>query len=699
MPSSGWLSVLQTHFCSYRRVCVFDRLSDCELGPVDSRVPLNVLLSDTQQLLNGHTVSEIISFSSDLWDVLNASRYPYNGKAPEVKIIDYFAPGCNDDAKKDKAFNAFYNYNSDDRYNGYQYWISQDDMVHCLLEAVISREYFFNFAKEISKHILPNDLSRDKVLGLIDPSNAITQRVTRRLVQHSFYETDYFATVSVAELHCNRVPSIFRAAVQRMQAYYLNERNRTTDRLFRERILIDAFGEVTGFNLSLVDILKWMQLIHRLHDAIHKTPIIVSALSVWNTLSGCRQLVESHLPTTDYLMSLSTVVCNASFNTVRKEAPIVYFWKSNASEMESKCKAKKENYTTSKEDAHCFAWIKSLNFSEADTIALYTLLRGYVLLSPPTSLVKQIARKADDKLEQLNEINNFFTILSATAKNITSSFPAAIAPENTRTFTELLFIMLRKFGFPKGEDERMFELFALTTCALRSDWWTEMGSRVINALRLVKQLLSCIRTEGRIRVVTSEELQTAVNCLISEYNLLSTVEFKKDTNESTELPSSWEYTVNMVDYLLDSNSSLDADTDDYHFSGYNYPYAIVRDVIDEAIMELHGRHGRKKVGRFVQPFPRKAIVRYPPFYPLLHLPFVYTLFFFAHSMYILLVAAREREQDIRSYMTVCGLKCVTFFTSFLIRSVLVFMLSGVVLFYVLLVSGCSIMGSKHSHCL
>ncbi|CDW54203.1 ATP binding cassette sub family A [Trichuris trichiura] len=639
MPSSGWLSVLQSHFCSYRRVCVFDRLSDCELGPIDSRVPLNVLLSDLPQLLNSYTVNGIISFSSDLWDVLNTQRFPYNGKAPKVKLIDYFAPGCDDDAKEDMAFEAFYG--GHDIYLGSYHWISNDDMKRCLREAVISQEYLFSFAKEISKQILPSSLNYEQVLDLIDPSNVITRRVTQRLLEHSFYATNYFATTFVPGLHCNTVPSIFRGAVHRMHVYYLGQRSRWTDRLFRERILIDAFGDVTGFNLSLVDILKWMQLINRLHEAVHETPLIVSALSVWNILSGCRQLVESHSPTTDYLMSLSTVLCNATFNNTQ-----------------------------------CFAWIKSFNFSEGETIALYTLLRGYVLLSPPTAT-------ANEKLKQLSDLNNFFAILNATARNITSSFTAANVSENTRTFTELLFVMLRKFGLPKGEDEKMFELFALTTCALRSDWWSDMGSRIINTVLPIKQLLGCIRTEGRIQVVTSEELQTTVGCLISEYNLLSTVEFKKDNNETEVLPSLWEYTINMVDYLLDSNSSLDEDADSYHFSGYNYPYAIVRDVIDEAIMELHGRRG-KRIGRFVQPFPRKAIVRYPPFYPLMHLPFVFTLFFFAHSMHMLLVAARERQQGFSSYMKVSGLKWVTFLTSFLIRALVIYFLSGVILFYVLL---------------
>uniref|UniRef100_A0A5S6R2S3 ABC transporter domain-containing protein n=1 Tax=Trichuris muris TaxID=70415 RepID=A0A5S6R2S3_TRIMR len=666
MPSSGWLSVLQSQFCSYRRVCLFDRSSDRELGPVDSDVPLSLLLSEIELLLNASTVRQIVAIFSAMADLSSFDVKIYTrGNRSNVNLVDYFAPGCNNRTTPVRALLALGMPGIDEKY--------------CALHATISQSFFLNFAYAMSEAVETNFLSRKQLLDHIDPSNHITKRITKKLLseRHSPLSIADDYVVFPSEPNYCRNP-FYRDSLSdfRLPGYYLNERNQTMDQLYRESTLIDAFGNATGFTLSIIDIFKWLGLIKKLRDAVNDVPLFNLAISFYNILSDCQQLLQANVSTTDHLNTLANLICNATYNTVERDVPAVTMWKSNASAMVNECKAETDNNVTAKEDELCFAWIKTLNIPEAERLALYTLLRGRVLLSPSTPMVRQIARKADEKLHQLRELNNLVQNLSVLLQNATQPVVGDVAAWNTQNFKQLLVNMLHLFPLLSksrddrklGIDHKWLNLMALASCLSSDERRVEMGNHIMKVLLPVKLLLGCIHTESRITVVGAEQLRTTANCLISGYNLLSIVEFSQQNKESAELPNSLEYTINVADYLLDSNSSLDEDTDDYHhFTGYNYPYAIVHDMIDEAIMELRGQR-EEKVGRFLQPFPRKAELQYPSFYPFEHLPFVFSLLLFVTSAHTLWHAAVERRRGISDYMRVTGLRWLPSFLSYIIRS-------------------------------
>uniref|UniRef100_A0A5S6Q022 ABC transporter domain-containing protein n=1 Tax=Trichuris muris TaxID=70415 RepID=A0A5S6Q022_TRIMR len=260
-------------------------------------------------------------------------------------------------------------------------------------------------------------------------------------------------------------------------------------------------------------------------------------------------------------------------------------------------------------DEECWEWLQSFRLPNKLTTQLFTLFRGFILISPSNPVLKKIVNRWNERLHHVEAVRSLLIYWYENVKNYSIDFERSKLNEGLKVLARIYLSADSALNITSFLSFGHFYHHVFANIASAS-WKTFSDDHVAKSLLHGYNLLRCFRSARIHYVKTEREMEEAASCL-SEFRLFfSGIVFSQLNRTSVTLPSSVEYKIRMADYLVDDTSQI---TDrfwnprprDQPFVDLKYVYfgfSILQDLLDEEILHLLANNNAS-AGIYVQQFP------------------------------------------------------------------------------------------------
>ncbi|CDW55948.1 ATP binding cassette sub family A [Trichuris trichiura] len=359
-------------------------------------------------------------------------------------------------------------------------------------------------------------------------------------------------------------------------------------------------------------------------------------------------------------------------------------------------------------DSECWEWLQSFKFPDRLTTQLFTLLRGFILVSPSTPIVKKMIDKWNRRLDPLEDFRSLFMFSFENVKNYSMIFEQSKLKKGLKILAQIYLtadstLNLTSF-LPLGLFYRRLSEY------IASEKWKQFSyDDFAGNISHGYNLLRCFRSYRFRMVDTEKAMEEQAVCLSKFRMFFSGIVFNQLNKSSEALPNAVEYKIRMADFLVDQTSQIkdsfwNPRPRDRPFIDLKYTYfgfSFLQDIIDEQILLLLANDSTP-VGIYVQQFPSschkldlfsKSIKRTLPMFMILS-------WIFSVAM-ILRCLVSEKELHLKAFMRTMGVGSfanglawfVHFFTLLMTSAAMIILVLKCLLPQVAFGWGCTIISS------
>ncbi|KHJ48411.1 hypothetical protein D918_01682 [Trichuris suis] len=581
MPSSGLFTMLQTYFCTLPNGCLNQSVPDWDLGSASKKLPLNDFIAAFRQGAQDSAVVEdaktVLQYMGIINEIVMNMR-PTDAQYTPVGITQFF------------------------------------DLARVTQDVQVARE-----------SVRGCTLTR---LFFID--------ALRKKIEGSSFREAFCANITVY-VNTSSVPAREMPGLQDLLCKYF-----PVDNIYaRENYfqLLPVFENLTGFTLSPEELYEFAVAIGTLKDPIERfrkadtlSPLFYQLKNYTSTTSSNSNSVIEKLGI------LSNLFCGGPLSRLdeifraqkkleqlreqmvhtdprhidqkRQSLYLKHFKESdkrNATDEEGATVCNR--FFLGSVETACWKWLQTYQLPKELAVQLYTLLRGVILVSPSSPIVKTIVEELNGKL---HEIEVFRTLFVSWYQNM-ANYPIAFEESKLYNVSKILAHMYVRMDNTAGISSVLpnGHLYRKLADSLITENWKNISYDELKlSLSQSFNLVYCFRP-SRFHVIKDEEsLEETGSCLSAYFQFFSGVVFHQLNSSSTSLPKALEYKIRMADYLVDKTGQIidsvwSPQPRDRPFVDLKYIYfgfSFLQDLVDGIITSLQA-NTTLKVGIFAQQFP------------------------------------------------------------------------------------------------
>ncbi|KFD55597.1 hypothetical protein M513_03649 [Trichuris suis] len=590
MPSIGLLPMLQTYFCTLANPCISEALEDESTAPgrLNTTGFNNLLAAVRRDLQNedfANSVAAVLNGIVVLTETLLATKQRKSYFEP-VKIREYWKPS--------------------DLYNESQI------PKHLLLDlenCYLTRRFFLDaLLRSLKKENFHDDFCNvslfSEYVKFVGVTKAKTSELHRAMCLH-------FPLEKV--LNYENYP---------LQALAL-------------------FENITGYSVSLIHAIKVLQIA----KTVARPMNTLANSYVWHSLLNYvaaynEMMLPKYDPAAESFDSVSFLFCGQrllGFDDVlkkrtraerlrellirsgtvtenRRKRPLLLedgiVVNKSASDMNSSGNFMCGSYYHEVADSECWEWLQSFKFPDRLTTQLFTLLRGFILVSPSSPIVKKMIDKWNGRLGSLEDVRNLILFCFENVKNYSTIFEQSKLNEGLKILAQMYLtadstLNLTSF-LPFGPFYRRLSE------SIASEQWKDFSyDDFAKNVSHGYNLLRCFRSYRFRMVDTETAMEEEASCLSKFRMFFSGIAFNQLNTSSVTLPNAVEYKIRMANFLIDRTSQIkdslwNPRPRDRPFIDLKYTYfgfSFLQDILDEQILLLLTNHTAEPVGIYAQQFP------------------------------------------------------------------------------------------------
>ncbi|CDW54523.1 ABC transporter, ATP binding protein [Trichuris trichiura] len=369
----------------------------------------------------------------------------------------------------------------------------------------------------------------------------------------------------------------------------------------------------------------------------------------------------------------------------------------------------------------CWKWLQTYQLPRELAVQLYTLLRGVILVSPSSPVVKTIVEELNGKLHEIEVFRTLFVSWYQNMANYPIAFEESKLYNASKTLAHMYVNVDDKVDISSVlADGQFYRKLAesLITESWKNISYDELKLSLLQSFNLVyvlsmksivSLLFSCCFRPSRFHVIKDEKsLEETGSCLSAYFQFFSGVVFTQLNSSSTSLPKALEYKIRMADYLVDKTGQI---VDRYKHEVHNvwspqprdrpfldlkyiyFGFSFLQDLVDGIIISLQ-TNSTLKVGVFAQQFPSNcyridlSIGKSIP-------TFVVLSWMFSVAM-IMKNVVTEKQLRLKEFMKMMGLRSFAHWLAWYIQGMI--MLCCSVVFIAIIVKEGKILEYSNSFC-
>lgn len=309
----------------------------------------------------------------------------------------------------------------------------------------------------------------------------------------------------------------------------------------------------------------------------------------------------------------------------------------------------------------CWDWLKAFNIPSAFITQIFSILRGFVLVSPDSVLIRRFTKKLSAWMDNIIFIKTILTDLDLNA----DAYQDALFQSHVAKAVETLNRMVETID----KQGHIFPESTLQLLATIRTFFINSTDPKAGLPNLRKQLMpfidlaECFRTNRFIIVPSERMLETLGTCLTDSNEYFGAIVFENLSHTANQFNPLTSYKIRLANFLTDVTSRIQDRTwnprpRDRPFIDLKYLYygfSFMQDAIDQAIIEEMTNQSIK-IGVYAQQFPNpcfvidgfvKAIARL--------LPLCMTLAWVLSASLIIKNVVYEKELRLKEFMKVMGL--------------------------------------------
>uniref|UniRef100_A0A915HR45 ABC transporter domain-containing protein n=1 Tax=Romanomermis culicivorax TaxID=13658 RepID=A0A915HR45_ROMCU len=343
------------------------------------------------------------------------------------------------------------------------------------------------------------------------------------------------------------------------------------------------------------------------------------------------------------------------------------------------------------EETQCWDWLKSFEIPQSFLFQLFSILRGFILISPNIDPVERISRKLVDWMDNLRMLQKLLIDLDLNAE----SYQRVLYDSDLGRSVRVLHKIVHKINNVTHifDNSTLNRLDTIASFFLNSSD-PQAGLPILKSnLQTIIDLLACFRTNRILLMEDERTTEQLATCLMDFNQFFGAVTFQEGKVKSS-LPKLTIYKIRLANYLTDTTTRILDKTwnprpRDRPFMDLKYLYygfSFLQDSVDKAIIEEQ-TNTTQRTGVYAQQFPNpcysidqfvKATARL--------LPLCMTLAWVLTFSLIIKNVVYEKELRLKEFMKVMGLGNFLHWAAWYIQTIVVVLVS-IILFVTILKFG------------
>ncbi|KRZ07938.1 ATP-binding cassette sub-family A member 1, partial [Trichinella zimbabwensis] len=335
----------------------------------------------------------------------------------------------------------------------------------------------------------------------------------------------------------------------------------------------------------------------------------------------------------------------------------------------------------------CWLWLQSYSLPHEFAAQLYTLFRGYILVSPRSPVVEKVVENMKSRLDV---VAAFKDILLSTFENLEiyrtkfESSKLSIASKNFARLMKNINSIVNLFE----NDTRHYEKLKLIDFFSNELWRNASLENFNNSFSQTYNILKCFLCDRFVIVDSEKDLEQDGSCLTKTFHFFAGIVFPQLNSSSLTLPKYTKYKIRMSHYLVDKTAQIsdkiwNPRPRDRPFLDLRYLYfgfSFMQDYIDSIILSMHVNKSATRFGIFAQQFPSnchridtfiKAIERSMPMFMTLSWMFSVAL--------ILKNIVHEKQFRLKEFMKIMGLYNSAHWLAWFMQSFIMLLISSLMI--------------------
>ncbi|KRZ43378.1 Retinal-specific ATP-binding cassette transporter, partial [Trichinella pseudospiralis] len=679
LSSAGIFSMFQSYFCTLPNKCLNHITDDWDLGPVSRKLPINDFISgfrkSTKKQIAFNKTIEILDYSKILIDQF-WSFSEYQNDFVSVELM--------------KLYN----------------WTGTSAASRLLAVALgikdvnVSRHFFEDLLKSYC-----NTFAVDKQ-AVVETFN---EKSFKLLCEESKAERYFLVNSNKTKT----APKDVHKALCMVSSFADRKSTPNLDMLLIDHI----FNNLTGFEIGFQKFLYLANVVESYVQAAKEFPFIpagvdlVEQLLNYNASTSLKN--DSVMERLDFL---SHIFCGAKLTGLDeilksqkkleqlREDMVRTDPRNIDARREQLFSRKNENglpwnlknstvcsrYKHSDIEDKCWLWLQSYSLPHEFAAQLYTLFRGYILVSPRSPVVEKVVEKMKSRLDV---VAAFKDILLSTFENLEiyrtkfESSKLSIASKNFARLMKNINSIVNLFE----NDTRQYEKLKLIDFFSNELWRNASLENFNSSFSQTYNILKCFLCDRFVIVDSEKDLEQDGSCLTKTFHFFAGIVFPQLNSSSLTLPKYTKYKIRMSHYLVDKTAQIsdkiwNPRPRDRPFLDLRYLYfgfSFMQDYIDSIILSMHVNKSATRFGIFAQQFPSnchridtfiKAIERSMPMFMTLSWMFSVAL--------ILKNIVHEKQFRLKEFMKIMGLYDSTHWLAWFMQSFIMLLISSIMIILV-----------------